>query len=62
VDGVVPRSVVTTSSHYHRVAAGVQSPNGVRIHVAGIDLIRDSRGSSGCSRTTSGCPRGPPTC
>jgi uncharacterized circularly permuted ATP-grasp superfamily protein len=43
-DGVVPRSVVTTSSHYHRVAAGVQSPNGVRIHVAGIDLIRDSRG------------------
>ena len=43
-DGVVPRSVVTTSSHYHRVAAGVQSPNGVRIHVAGIDLIRDARG------------------
>src|SRR6478752_2873424 len=44
-DGVVPRSVVTTSSHYHRVAAGVTSPNGVRIHVAGIDLIRDASGS-----------------
>ena len=43
-DGVVPRSVVTTSSHFHRVAAGVKSPNGVRIHVAGIDLIRDASG------------------
>ena len=43
-DGVVPRAVVTTSSHFHRVAAGVKSPNGVRIHVAGIDLIRDASG------------------
>jgi uncharacterized circularly permuted ATP-grasp superfamily protein len=43
-DGVIPREVVTTSSHFHRVAAGVQSPNGVRIHVAGIDLIRDAQG------------------
>ena len=44
-DEVIPRSVVTTSSHFHRVAAGVQSPNGVRIHVSGIDLIRDADGS-----------------
>jgi len=43
-DGVVPRSVVTTSSHFHRVAAGINSPNGVRIHVAGIDLVRDANG------------------
>jgi uncharacterized circularly permuted ATP-grasp superfamily protein len=43
-DEVVPRQVVTTSSHFHRVAAGVKSPNGVRIHVAGIDLIRDASG------------------
>ena len=42
-DGVVPRRVVTTSSHFHRVAAGVKRPNGVRIHVAGIDLIRDDQ-------------------
>jgi uncharacterized circularly permuted ATP-grasp superfamily protein len=44
-DGVVPRGVVTTSSHFHRVAAGVKAPNGVRIHVSGIDLIRDADGS-----------------
>ncbi len=27
-DEVVPRQVVTTSSHFHRVTAGVKSPNG----------------------------------
>ncbi|MCW2816682.1 MAG: uncharacterized protein JWN84_4137 [Nocardioides sp.] len=43
-DGVIPRRVVTTSSHYHRAAANVRPPNGVRVHVSGIDLIRDNLG------------------
>ncbi len=43
-DGIVPRSVVTTSSHFHRAAAGIEPPNGVRVHVSGIDLIRDDAG------------------
>ena len=43
-DEVMPRSVVTSSSHFHRVAASVHTPNGVRIQVAGIDLIRDANG------------------
>lgn len=43
-DGVIPRRVVVSSPHYHRVMAGVQPPNGVRCHVAGIDLIRDELG------------------
>ena len=43
-DGVIPRSVVTTSSHFHREAAGVRPPNGVRVHVSGIDLVRDGEG------------------
>ena len=43
-DGVVPRRVVTTSSHFHRAAAGIEPPNGVRVHVSGIDLIRDDEG------------------
>jgi uncharacterized circularly permuted ATP-grasp superfamily protein len=43
-DGVIPRKVITTSSHYHRAAAGVKPPNGVRVHVSGIDLIRDNNG------------------
>lgn len=43
-DGVIPRGVVTTSSHFHREAAGVRPTNGVRVHVSGIDLIRDTDG------------------
>lgn len=43
-DGVIPRRVVVTSPHFHRVMAGVRPPNGVRCHVAGIDLVRDEVG------------------
>lgn len=43
-DGVIPASLISTSSHFHRQAAGIESPNGVRIHVSGIDLIRDQQG------------------
>ncbi len=41
-DGVLPRSVVVSSTHFHRAAHGIEPPNGVRVHVAGIDLVRDS--------------------
>ncbi|SEC88406.1 Uncharacterized conserved protein, circularly permuted ATPgrasp superfamily [Nocardioides exalbidus] len=44
-DGVIPRRVVATSSHFHREAGGVRPPNGVRVHVSGIDLIRDDEGN-----------------
>jgi uncharacterized circularly permuted ATP-grasp superfamily protein len=43
-DGVVPRRLVTTSTHFHRAADGITPPNGVRVHVAGIDLVRDVDG------------------
>jgi len=43
-DGVIPRRVVTTSSHYYRESFGVEAPNGVRVHVSGIDLVRDAEG------------------
>jgi uncharacterized circularly permuted ATP-grasp superfamily protein len=41
---VVPRRLVLTSAHFHREAAGMMPANGVRIHVSGIDLIRDEAG------------------
>jgi uncharacterized circularly permuted ATP-grasp superfamily protein len=44
VDGVVPQRVLITSKYFERHAAGIDPANGVRIHVAGIDLIRDERG------------------
>jgi uncharacterized circularly permuted ATP-grasp superfamily protein len=43
-DGVIPRQLVTSSTHYHRAVWGVTPPNGVRIHVAGVDLIRTPEG------------------
>ena len=44
-DGVIPAALISTSKHFHRQAAGIVSANGVRIHVAGIDLIRDEKGA-----------------
>lgn len=44
-DRVIPRRLITSCEHFHREAAGITPPNGVRIHVAGIDLIRDTQGT-----------------
>ncbi|NUR85072.1 MAG: circularly permuted type 2 ATP-grasp protein [Nonomuraea sp.] len=44
-DGIVPRRVVVTSQHFHREAAGIVPVNGVRVHVSGVDLIRDEEGA-----------------
>ncbi|HEY3545175.1 MAG TPA: circularly permuted type 2 ATP-grasp protein [Propionicimonas sp.] len=43
-DGIVPSHLVTTSTHFNRAAAGIVPPNGVRIHVSGVDLVRDEAG------------------
>ena len=43
-DGVVPRRLVVTSNHFHRAVFGIEPPGKVRVHVAGIDLIRDGEG------------------
>ena len=43
-DGVIPSQLVTSSTHFLRVVWGIQPSNGVRIHVAGVDLIRNPDG------------------
>ena len=43
-DGVLPRRVVLTSQHFRREAAGLNPHTGVRVHVAGVDLVRDEQG------------------
>jgi uncharacterized circularly permuted ATP-grasp superfamily protein len=43
-DGVVPRSLLTTSAGFCRPAYGIEPPNGVRVHIAGIDIVRDQAG------------------
>lgn len=41
-DGVIPRRLIVSSAHFHRAARGIQPANGVRVHVAGIDVVRDA--------------------
>ena len=43
-DGVLARRLVMSSNQFHRQAAHLFPPNGVRIQVAGIDLVRDAAG------------------
>lgn len=43
-DGVIPRALITSSAHFHRQARGIVPANGVRVQVAGIDVIRDDEG------------------
>jgi uncharacterized circularly permuted ATP-grasp superfamily protein len=44
-DRVVPRRLVVSSPHFHREAYGIEPANGVRVHVSGVDLIRDEQGA-----------------
>lgn len=44
-DGVIPAALISSSTHYHRQAAGIVGANGVRVHVSGIDVIRDELGA-----------------
>jgi uncharacterized circularly permuted ATP-grasp superfamily protein len=43
-DGVVPWRLLYTSPRFRREVADFAPPNGVRVHVAGIDLVRDEDG------------------
>ena len=39
----IPRSLVLSCSHFRREVVGLQVPRGIHIHIAGIDLVRDSK-------------------
>jgi uncharacterized circularly permuted ATP-grasp superfamily protein len=57
-DRVVPRSLVTSSQHFHRAAFGIEPANGVRIHVAGIDVVRGADGRFFVLEDNIRCPSG----
>ncbi|HYI95445.1 MAG TPA: circularly permuted type 2 ATP-grasp protein [Bryobacteraceae bacterium] len=42
-DRKIPRSLVYSCRHFRREAMGLEVPRGIYTHVAGIDLVRDSR-------------------
>jgi uncharacterized circularly permuted ATP-grasp superfamily protein len=39
----IPRSLVLSCRHFRREVVGVQVPRGIHVHIAGIDLVRDSK-------------------
>ncbi len=43
--GIIPPEMVLGSSTYRPMLRGVKPPGGVRIHIAGVDLIRDPDGT-----------------
>jgi uncharacterized circularly permuted ATP-grasp superfamily protein len=43
--GIIPPEMVLGSTTYRPMLRGVKPPGGVRIHIAGIDLIRDPDGT-----------------
>jgi len=42
-DRIVPRSLIYSCRHFRREMIGVEVPRGIYTHVAGIDLVRDSK-------------------
>jgi len=44
-DGIVPSDLIYSCPHYLREMQGVQVPYDIYVHIAGIDLIRDSDGT-----------------
>ena len=43
-DGVLPRALILSSASYCRAAHQIMPANGVRVHVSGVDLVRDEQG------------------
>lgn len=56
--GVIPCRVVTTSPGFLRPAQGIEPRNGVRVHVAGIDIVRDENGRLCVLEDNLRCPSG----
>jgi len=44
-DGTLPRELVLGAKHYLPELRGIAPTGGVRVHIAGIDLIRDAEGT-----------------
>ncbi len=57
-DGVVPRSVVESSSGYFKECQGLTPPLGVWCHITGTDLIRDESGRFMVLEDNLRCPSG----
>ncbi|MFM2283287.1 MAG: hypothetical protein RL222_791, partial [Bacteroidota bacterium] len=44
-DGIIPAELIVTCPHFNREVFGIQVPFDIYVHIAGIDLVRDSDGT-----------------
>jgi len=56
--GVIPAAVITSSPQFARAVHGFSPPNGVRVHVSGIDIVRDEDGQLCVLEDNLRCPSG----
>lgn len=56
--GLIPKSMILNSPSFLRAASGIKPANGVRIHVAGIDIVRDETGRLCVLEDNIRCPSG----
>src|SRR5579872_3582492 len=42
-EGIVPRALIYSCQHFRREMIGIEVPRGIHTHIAGIDLVRDSK-------------------
>ncbi|HRB19135.1 MAG TPA: circularly permuted type 2 ATP-grasp protein, partial [Chitinophagales bacterium] len=44
-DEIIPVNIIATCPHYNREVFGIDVPYNIYVHIAGIDLVRDSDGT-----------------
>ncbi|OLN24632.1 Protein containing domains DUF404, DUF407 [Desulfovibrio sp. DV] len=57
-DGIIPRSVVESSTGYFKECQGLNPPRGVWCHITGSDLVRDETGRFMVLEDNLRCPSG----
>jgi uncharacterized circularly permuted ATP-grasp superfamily protein len=57
-DGIVPRELVESASHFRPEFMGVKVPHGIYIHICGTDLVRDGKGEYFVLEDNGRCPSG----
>ncbi|WP_461783685.1 circularly permuted type 2 ATP-grasp protein [Prosthecobacter sp.] len=57
-DGIVPRELVESASHFRPEFMGVKVPHGIYIHICGTDLVRDGKGDYYVLEDNARCPSG----
>jgi uncharacterized circularly permuted ATP-grasp superfamily protein len=57
-EGIIPASLIASCPHYVQEVHGIKVPHNIHVHIAGIDLIRGSKGEFYVLEDNLRCPSG----